>query len=50
MTAVAFLEYLHRHDATRGLAEELAAVLVLRRRVDLVPSSVEPADWCRIAS
>ena len=45
-----FLEYLHEHLATRMLGEELAGVLALRGRPDLVPDSVTAACSRRIAS
>jgi hypothetical protein len=32
MDTISFLEYLHGHEATRSLAEELAEILVARRR------------------
>jgi hypothetical protein len=50
MKTVPFLEYLHEHLETRVLAEELAGVLALRGRPDLVPKAVQIADSRRIAS
>ena len=50
MTTAQFLEYLHEELGTRILAEELAGVLGLRGRADLVPIAVQIADSRRIAS
>ena len=45
-----FIEYLHDDPATTTLAEELAGVLGLRGRPDLVPISVRASGARRIAS
>jgi hypothetical protein len=45
-----FLDYLHDHTATRVLADELAGVLALRGRVDLIPFLDKGAGARRIAS
>jgi hypothetical protein len=50
MKTAQFLEYLHEHLGTRILAEELAGVLALRGRPDLVPITVKISDSRRIAS
>jgi hypothetical protein len=50
MKAPQFLEYLYEHPATRVLAEELAGVLGLRGRPDLIPIGVSDPDSRRIAS
>jgi hypothetical protein len=50
MKTAQFLEYLHEHLGTRMLAEQLAAVLALRGRPDLVPTTVRVSDSRRIAS
>lgn len=50
MKTVPFLEYLHEYLGTRMLAEELADVLALRGRPDLVPITVKISDSRRIAS
>ena len=50
MRTTNFLEYLHRNDATRGLAEQLAGVLVLRHEETLVPPRVLGDASNRVAS
>jgi hypothetical protein len=45
-----FLEYLHEHLTTRMLGGDLAGVLVLRGRPDLVPAAVLGSGARRIAS
>ena len=44
MTAAEFFEYLHDHPATTSLAETMAAVLIGRRRQELVPIPVPTRD------
>ena len=50
VNTIPFLEYLHEHNSTRGLAEQLAGVLSLRGRADLVPAVVATPRSRRIAS
>jgi len=50
MQAEQLLDYLHEHQTTRTLAEELAEVLVLRRRRDLAATTAPASDSRRIAS
>ena len=50
MRTTNFLEYLHRNESTRVLAEQLAGVLVLRREDALVPAGVLSDASSRIAS
>ena len=50
MKTTQLLEYLHEHPGTRILAGELAGVLALRGRVDLVPITVQISYSRRIAS
>jgi hypothetical protein len=50
MAATQFLEYLHEHQATQVLADEFAALLVMRGRADLVPEPRKNSDSRRIAS
>ena len=50
MNTAQFLEYLHEHLGTRVLGEELACVLALRGRPDLVPITVQISYSRRTAS
>jgi hypothetical protein len=50
MATTQFLEYLHEHQATQVLADDLAAVLVMRGRADLLPKPRKNSDSRRIAS
>ncbi len=50
MTTIPFLEYLHEHQATHGLAEQLACVLALRGRADLTPATRTVSSSQRVAS
>jgi hypothetical protein len=50
MTTIPFLEYLHEHTATLALAEQLASVLALRGRADLIPPTRTVSISRRIAS
>jgi len=45
-----FLDYLHEHPATKALADELAGILALRSRVDLILFRDKVSDPHRIAS
>jgi hypothetical protein len=50
MTTIPFLEYLHEHSSTHALAQQLAGVLFLRGRADLVPVPITTSSARRVAS
>lgn len=49
MKTLEFLEYLHEHQGTRMLAEELADVIARRGRPDPVPRAVKSSGSRRVA-
>jgi hypothetical protein len=50
MSTIPFLDYLHENRATRTLAVQLAGVLALRGRADLIPTTRPVPTSRRIAS